>query len=495
MATRAGKKQPKISSASIKLAEKTKAFRDFLTATEAVIAGLPESDQNALSSLLYKAHIGNFSHNSGEDELFPIHWEAKQERFGSAAHFDNLNARVNWFSKVRGARVGTSAEGWKMTDKAKKLLAKYHEQGKQQHLPFFDLPDSSRQFVDRDGRPCRKPQSPIASKASNGTNTKFKAWELPLNVTIDGHNLHAFLSAAEARYHGDPCPKGFEWAWSSWDAIEDASGREALSIRISESIFQAAEFLKTAWVSKLKGFVVHQSYEESRSGRLVAQGVLNLQNCHREVRQACLPGHYDYDIECAHYALLANLAKRQGFTTHRINEYIADKKKLRIEVKMATGCTMENAKSVITALIYGAPLTASPKGSIAKRVGVEGAKRLIELETLNSLNAELKEARAVVLESYRSEVERTGRITNAAERRVQAKGVNSRSLMSHILTGEESEVLKVCIAFASSEISLLAHDGIVTVQPIDKAALLARIEKATGHKLRISCKPFAPSAA
>lgn len=495
MATRAKKKTVPLS-ASIKHAEKTKAFIDFLsTSDEPSFKALPVIDQGPLSSLLYSVHIGNFSHNSGNRGSFPIHWEAKQEKFGTAGHFDRLNAAVRWFSKVRGAKIGESAEEWTLTNKAKKLLADYHDQAKKQHQLFFDLPDSSRQFVDREGKPCRKPQSPIASKASNGTNTKFKAWELPLNVTIAGHNLHAFLSAAEARYHGDPCPKGFEWAWNSWDEIESASGAESLNIRISETIAQSAEFLKTAWVSKLKGFVVHQSYEESKSGRLVAQGILNLQNCHREIRQACLPGHYDYDIECCHYALLSNLAKRQGFTTHRINEYTRDKKKLRLEVQMATGGTLDDAKAIITSLIYGAPLTASPQGSIAQRVGVRGADRLLDLHTLAALNAELKEARAKVLEAHRSEVERTGRITNAAGRRIQAKGIKANKLLAHILTGEESEVLKVSIAFASAQIALLAHDGFVTVQPIDKAALVARIEKATGHKLSISCKPFAPSAA
>lgn len=500
MASKSGTRRRPLSSASIKLAEQTQAFRDFLSTADTAFAALPQSDQNSLSGLLFQAHIGNFSHNSGEDDLFPIHWEAKQKKFGSAAHFDKLNATVGWFSKVRGAKVGTSAEGWKMTDKAKELLAEYHDQGKQQHLPFYDLPDSARQFVDREGRPCRKPQSPIASKASNGTNTKFKAWELPLNVTIDGNNLHAFLSAAEARFHGDSCPRGFEWAWKTWDDIENSSDRDTLLLRLSETIAQAAEFLKTAWVSKLKGFVVHQSYEESTSGRLVAQGVLNLQNCHREVRQACLPGHYDYDIECCHYALLASLAKRQGFIAHRINEYISDKNKLRREVQMAIGGTLDNAKTlddakaIITSLIYGAPLTDSPQGSIAQRVGVKGAKRLLELHTLAALNADLKEARGKVLEAHRGEVERTGRITNAAGRRIQAKGVKANKLLAHILTGEESEVLKVSIAFTSAHIALLAHDGFVTTQPIDKAALSARIEKATGHKLSIACKPFAPPA-
>lgn len=381
-----------------------------------------------------------------------------------------------------------------MTARARKLLADYHDQGKQQHLPFYDVPDSSRNFVDQENRTCRKPQSPIASKAANGANTNFKSWNLPLNVYIDGDNLHAFLHAASARYHGGTCPRGFGWAWSVWDEVEKGKGRQGLERRLSETLAQAAEFLRTAWVSKLKGFVVHQCYEETDSGRLVAQGILNLQSCHREVRKACLPSHYDYDVECCHYALLASLARRIGLQTPLIDAYTADKRKLRLEVQMASGGSYEDAKAILTSLIYGAPLTASPQGSIAARVGVEGAARILKLKPLADLHNELKTARGAVLEAHRPEVEKTGRITNAAGRRIQAKGVQANKLMAHILTGEESEVLKVAIAYASADIVLLAHDGFVTTNPIDKAGLESRIELATGHRLSIVCEQFAPAA-
>ena len=146
--------------------------------------------------------------------------------------------------------------------------------------------------------------------------------------------------------------------------------------------------------------------------------------------------------------------------------------------------------SLITGLIYGAPLTASPQGSIAELVGVSGADRLCRLQPLSDLYAELRAARNQVMEAHRQEIERTGRITNAAGRRIPAKGMRPSQLLSHILTGEESEVLKVAIASQSAEIVLLAHDGFVTTQPIDKAALEAKILRATGHRLSLDCKPF-----
>ena len=493
MAIRA-RKTPTLSPASIKLAQRTRAFREFLATADQTFASLPEADQNPMASLLYMAHIGTFSHNSGESGVFPIHWEAKQKKFGSAAHFNELNAALSWFPKVMSAKVGKSAEGWIMTTKAKKLLTAYHDLGKQQHLPFYDVPDASRAFVDQDNRPCRKPQSPIASKASNGTNTNFRTCALPLNVYIDGDNLHRFLHAATARLHDDPCPRGFEWAWKSWDGIETSRGRAALDRRLGETIAQSAEFLRTAWVSKLKGFVIHQSYEETTSGRLMAQGILNMQTCHREVRKACLPGHYDYDVECCHYALLASLAKRQEFPTPRINAYVSDKNKLRREVQMSSGGSYEDAKRIITALIYGAPLTASPQGSIAELVGVSGADRLCRLQPLSDLYAELRAARNQVMEAHRQEIERTGRITNAAGRRIPAKGMRPSQLLSHVLTGEESEVLKAAIAYASENIVLLAHDGFVTTEPLDRAELVSRIKNHTGHDLSISEDIF-PSAA
>lgn len=487
MATKASKSA---STASLKQAAYIKGFGEYLIGADPVLASIPERDQSELIGILYSAHVGRFTHNSGNKGSFPIHWEAKQEKFGTASYFNKLNAALDWFTKVRGAAIGKRAEEWTLTARAKKLLSGYLDQGKQQHLPFFDMEDADRAFVDSEKRPCRKPQSPISSKASNGTNTKFKAWDLALNVYIDGDNLHAFLHAATARLHGDTCPRGFDWAWKSWDAIEAERGSEALEVRLSETIGQAGDFLRTAWVSKLKGFVVHQSYEETTSGRLLAQGLLNLQTCHREVRAACLPGHYDYDVECCHFALLASLAKRQGFQTPRIDAYVSDKKKLRREVQMASRGSLQQAKDVLTSLLYCATLSDSPQGSVALNVGREGASRLCKLEPLVDLYNEMKGARAAVLDAFAQEASRYGRITNAAGRRIPTKDARRSQLLSHILTGEESEVLKVIIANQSADIVLLAHDGFVTTQPIDKAALEAKILRATGHRLSLDCKPF-----
>lgn len=473
-------------------AQRTRIFRDFIAQRTSGFADLPEPEQNALAGWLYSAHVGCFSHNSDEPDAFPLHWRAKQSKFGTAQRFHELNARFEWFEQVLGAKVGKSAAGWRLTDKARRLLGEYHDMGKQQHLPFYDLPDSDRAMVTADNRTARKPQSPIASRTLANAKTSFKPWSLPLNVTIDGDNLHQFLHAASARYHGEPCPAGFEWAWSAWDEIERIKGTERLHRRLSETIAQAAEFLRTAWVSKLNGFVVHQSYTETSSGRALANGTLNLQSCHREVRKACLPGHFDYDVECCHFALLASLAQRNGFQTPRIDAYTTNKLELRRRVRMVANASLSDAKAVITSLIYGAQLSASPKGSLAALVGKDAAERLTRLDPLRALADEIRDARSVVLESHRAEVERFGNLTNAAGRRIKARGVKGTSLLSHILQGEESQVLKACIAFASEHIVLLAHDGFVTVEEIDAAALEQRIRMSTGHRLKLCSTPFPP---
>jgi len=111
---------------------------------------------------------------------------------------------------------------------------------------------------------------------------------------------------------------------------------------------------------------------------------------------------------------------------------------------------------------------------------------------LRALANEIRAARSVVLEAHRPEVEKFGNLTNAAGRRIKAKGVKATTLLSHNLQGEESEVLKACIAFASEHIVLLAHDGFVTVEPIDTAALENRIRQQTGHALKLSCDQFSP---
>lgn len=478
-------KKTRQSTAGFQEQERTARFRSYLAEHSKEFAALPESDQNPLASLLYGAGIGRFTHNSGLAGEFPIHHEAKRKLFGSAANFDLINSAVQWFECTGGAVVGKRAASWKLTNCANSLIESYHEDGKQLMRPYNNRTDEDREIVSAGGLKCRKPRSVIASRTITNSSTGYKPMNMPINVYIDGDSLHFFLHAAKNRRFGGECPAGFEWAWALWADYERERGAKALKARLEMVICQGSGILETTWRSNLSGFVLHQHYQESRSGRLVAKGLHDLQSSAREVRMACLPGHYDYDVDCCHYAILSSMAANPliNYPTPKIQSYIANKNQLRREVQMASGGSYSDAKRIITSLIYGAVFTVSERGEICQLIGKAGVKRLQALESLTGLRGELKGARDAVIESYRSEVERTGRITNPAGRSIQAKGVPANKLLSHILTGGEAQILKTCIGFASENIVLLAHDGFVTNEQINIAELEQKVAANTGYKV------------
>lgn len=114
--------------------------------------------------------------------------------------------------------------------------------------------------------------------------------------------------------------------------------------------------------------IMHQ-YVQSASGRLYAGG-LNLQSCPRVLRHAALVGHWDYDIESCHHAILSQMAAKYGFECRVINHYVENKKAVRKALAQEVGITLEQAKTVITMTAYGARASEREVDAIPREIGV-----------------------------------------------------------------------------------------------------------------------------
>lgn len=471
------------------LGYRPKAFSKHLTKHSAEFNRLSERDQAGMAAILWAMFSGRMTHNSGIEDVAPIHWRGKADMFGSAARFDAANAALDWFTLEVKPRRGRSAGGWAMTKRAKDLCMSYLKASHQYALTGLE-PDE-RGLVTADGKPYRMPADGIRSKTATGKNSRFKRGQIQAAIEIDGDHLHDFHHAAQAYLDGDPCPTPFRWAFDGWEAIRNGrgpnSGEAAAQRRALMARDQASVMLDLAKRSGAPGFVIPTTYRESPAGRLYAEGPINLQRCVTEVRRAALRGCHDVDIANCHWALLAQMADRLNEPAPHILRYLENKRATRAEIASAGGISIEDAKFLLLAIIYGATLARSPaenQRAIEQRLGAEAAERLRELPLVLDLYRDVRRVGKVVLTEYAARTRKDGVIVNDAGREIGIKS-NAREKLAHVLQGAESMALQSMLSALSGRVALMQHDGLTVHGEPDLAHLEARILADTGYALTL----------
>lgn len=484
--------KPKLKKAGDGLSYRPKAFWAYLRKECPELANLTEREQNYIASYLWAARTGRLAHNSGEEGVTPFHWEAKARHFGSAKRFDQINEELGWFEPKLKAKVGKSARGWIMKDKAKHLASKYFDQSAQYAL--HGLEPEEKGLVNADGSPYRMPSDGIRSVTATGKHSRFPRKKMRAAVEIEGDNLHTFHHAAQNWIDGEPAPAGFQWAHDKWDAMRDDrgpnSGIEKATARATMARDQASIMLDLAKRSGVPGFVIPTTYRESPAGRLYAEGAINLQRCVGEVRKAALKGCYDVDIENCHWALLSQMATRIGITTPYISAYLDNKKATRAELASAAGISLDDAKFVLLAMIYGATLDRTPRKNtlaIEARIGKEAADRLRGFQRVRDLYRDVKKARAAIIQDYTDRTQKDGVIVNDAGREIGIKA-EDREKLAHILQGSESVALQAMLSALHSTVALLQHDGLTVHGKPDIQHLEQIIKAETGYTLSLEAE-------
>lgn len=481
--------QRKAAQAAEGLGYRPRAFLKFLEIHEPGLSALPTREREHLASILWAMLNGRLTHNSGRDDLTPIHWRTKQAMFGSAYRFDEIHTALDWFTLELKPKVGKHAGGWAMTDKAKSLGSKYLEHAVQYALTGLE-PDE-RGLVNADGKPYRMPADGIRSTTATGKHSRFERRQIQAAIEVDGDNLHAFHYAAQAWLDGDKAPAGFQWAHDKWTAIRDGrgpnSGPEKATSRARMARDQASVMLDLAKRSGAPGFVIPTTYVESPAGRLYAEGPVNLQRCVGEVRRAALKGCYDVDISNCHWALLAQMAARLAVPTPHVLDYLANKKAMRAQLAAAAGISVDDAKFVLLAMIYGATLARSPNEqtrAIEERVGKEAADLIRKFKPVLNLHRDVKRARSAIIDDYTKRTRKAGYLVNDAGREIIASA-EPRELLAHVLQGAESCALEVMLSELRGSVALLQHDGLTChgepLVPRLEREILAR----TGYRLTL----------
>lgn len=417
-------------------------------------------------------------------------WQDKDSRdkdYGRGIFYP-LHERLGLIRKVcNGGPSKGYADALALTDKGRELLDKFLSMVRAGGDAF---PITVRRLIDENGIACRsyEHRNAISSRTASGGRTSFApAKRFPALVTIDRSRLLALADACELWLSGRTV-RGFAAEVADWNnrrALDHGKAMERVR-RVRDSALLVCHVADCVKQDGCKFPVV---YVEQSTGRLYAEGALNLQTVPREVRKAALHGCWAYDVSNCHWALMQQLARQLGLSTPAIDAYISRKKETRAEIAEQAGIHVSAAKTVLISLIYGANIYAQGEGSaIVEAAGVEGAKRLRSCQVLKSLHAEVQSIGSAVVAHYEAK-EKQGRLINEMGRQYDESrdkaGKDSR--LSFILQGIEAQILSVVIERHEHQLKALLHDGWVTSEAIDASELGNAIFAETGFRVAIEC--------
>lgn len=195
---------------------------------------------------------------------------------------------------------------------------------------------------------------------------------------------------------------------------------------------------------------------------------------------------YNYDIAACAPSILLQLAQRKGaskFLTAPVEEYLADRRKLRQHVSKLTGLSYDESKRLINSLFNGARLFRSRWCSASRNYGGYVVDLLIGDSEVRRLRVAIRAMWMVIGHYELVEVERLGMKAKGA-RKVKVRRAKDKWA---IYFKHERAVLDLIKEWLTAQgiKHFTEHDGFRTTRQINIAALEQIIEDRTGFQLRI----------
>ena len=385
-------------------------------------------------------------------------YQELDRRFGRGG-FKKINKELKIFDVTPGwSKEHGATRGYKLTDNVHAL--------KDQYLRPRRI--AITRLMTMDGRAVRTLPAAISSKGLNGvTATAWRNAKVLNSIPVDiawMKKAHAWMSRAmEGTDTSDLFVK---------------ADHDELDYRVQI----LSQLLKISYTDVAgRGFIVHR-YAEASTGRLYAKGV-SLQTAPRVIRKAALNGLYEYDIENCHYSVFSQMSSRYGVECAAINRYLSDKQATRQRVADAVGIHIEQAKTCLLALMYGARQSIRPENAIPEAIGVGKAKKLYTEPTFAAIARELLEGRAAILKAW---PRRRKTILNAMCKAI-ALGAPAEERLAHLIQGVEAKALRAIVDLYPDEVVLLMHDGFVAERSLDVPLMERKMFDATGYRMTISC--------
>lgn len=319
------------------------------------------------------------------------------------------------------------------------------------------------------------------------------------------HSIPAAIDSIDSNELPDKVWRGFDLVGAVPIDLEALHHLESLLVQVlvanagyGASQAQSFELEATRKLRRLaethlagSGRILHR-YRPSPSGRLYAQNGLSLQTVPRRVRSFALNGMLDYDMEACHHNIFIQLAKKCGYQADEIVAYVRDKVDVRRELAERIEISIDDAKFVLLAILYGAKTSVGrtlsnghQENSIPERLGVERSKALFADKVFAGIARDVKEGRSAILGAW---PRRAVGIVNHLGKVLSIKRASPEQKLAHLCQGVEAAALRSAIEGEARSVQLLMHDGFVTSKPIDMGAAEHRILLNTGYQLQLAEK-------
>jgi hypothetical protein len=478
-----GKKKHKVTHHAHRYEQFDEAFLRYLARYLPGFKQQPMDVRLALCGMIYEAptRYRAHSHHEGYSRFT---WQELEQSFGRNG-FKAINDRLCLFEVAKDS-IGRDA--WSMVNESTKayMLTEQVATIRENFLKGCFRRRATR-LLTQDGKYLQTlPASAMSAKNKDGQNRRgFQG--LPVNplVPVKLVQVKKLMVDIEARL------MAHEAGFFTGELFSEAPNTKFLKALHQDAAMIYAKANNKNW----PGHVLHR-YFEIESGRVYVDGVGNLQNCYRVLREAAMAGLYDIDIENCHYSILAQMAAAHGYQCTIINDYLDNKGPFRESLAAEFGISEKQAKDALIALIYGATFSSRAKDALPKifNGNTELADRIYLHPKFLALRDDIAGAGAVVLKAQ--EVSRRT-IKNCRGLTMRLDGSNERQQLAHLLQGVEVTALEAAYRLYPKEIVLLQHDGFTATCPLDTERIQAAMLEATGYRLKVSRPlnfPLTPSA-
>ena len=429
----------------------------------------PKDVKMALCALIYEAPT-RFRAHSHHEGYSRFTWQELERSFGRG-QFNRINGELGIFEVLEDwSKVEGRTKPYMLTERVATIRENF--------LKGVFRRGATR-LLTQDGKSLQSPPaSAMAAKNKDGQNRRgFKGLPVTSLVPVNLVQIKKLMVDIQARLMRHQA-----------GAVTGELFSAEPSTKFLRALHQDAAMLTSkARNAGWYGSVLHR-YFEIESGRVYVDGVANLQNCYRVLREAAMAGLHDIDIENCHYSILAQMAAAQGYQSTVINDYLANKEQMRSELAAEFGISVRQAKDALIALIYGAKFSLRAKDALPKIFNsTKLAERVYQHAKFLALRDDIAGARAAVLKAKAQEVSRRT-IKNCRGLTIRLDDSNERQQLAHLLQGVEVAALEAAYRLYPKEIVLLQHDGFTATEPLETKRIEAAILDATGYRLEVEQK-------
>ena len=452
--------------------------KEFLLQEVPALSNQPDRVVSWITYLLFNIASGRgIKHCYEQDKAF-ISYSVIREFFPkNTGNFVRLNEQTGLFNISRNWYSGRGhGKTYEVTEKGRQIVDKYHALNARK-------PDLNLRFsiVDQDGKPMRKPRVAIAKKDSNGEDRASTGKLKSSTVTINTGGVYQLLDEINRDMQQPDNDSRF------YRGV--ALAKEERIIRLSEYNQQGIACIENASLPNLKPGQMIQTYHEARSGRLVGNG-FHLQGIRREIRDAALAGQWDYDISNCHYTFMHSLGTGYGCDMPATKYYLKNKKDFRRLLSDEYGISEEMVKKIITAMLYGSPLTLSPFNTIGKILADTDGEKFLAQPDIREMEKEIRNAQTEILNN----AERGGGLIRNVMGKTCPITEKKDTQLAHILHGYEALAMDIAINTLEGEITLLCFDGFIVPEKIAAGSISRKFYSLTGIDIEYEHKEITKAA-